>query len=180
MIHTPKVSTDDEVIMQKMKNTFPLRQEMIGRQDSATSIIRSFPRFLNTPGLIEQDFRLLFPDHHTNFLEKWPNVKDQVVSFAREINGSIITSQLLTAVDRDPEGDGLYGDWDPDTAAILLLLCLLPPVNQGRGKSQKMSITTAIDEIIQFEKIGTSVEEFLECGQHKLMQPYLLAIASFE
>lgn len=44
--------------------------------------------------------------------------------------------------------------WDGDTATVLLLLCLLPPSNQGRGGAGgKMSVGSAVDLLIQFEKV---------------------------
>ncbi|XP_014822424.1 PREDICTED: uncharacterized protein LOC106903261 [Poecilia mexicana] len=56
-----------------MKATFHYRHSMVNDGKKAENVFSVFPRFLDTPGLVEQDFRLLFGEGTANrFLEKWP------------------------------------------------------------------------------------------------------------
>ncbi|KAK7925061.1 hypothetical protein WMY93_007371 [Mugilogobius chulae] len=47
------------LIKVKMRETFEYRQKLVHDQKESSSIFEIFPRFLDTPGLIEQDFSLM-------------------------------------------------------------------------------------------------------------------------
>ncbi|XP_041466263.1 uncharacterized protein LOC121416815 [Lytechinus variegatus] len=174
--HTPNVATDRSVIMRKMRNTFKLRHEMVRDGREAGNIIQEFRPFLTTAGLIEQDFSLMFPENHSHFLEKWPRMKVKVLSLAKELHGNPTAENLLKHVAREKDSDALSQGWNGDTAAVLLLLCLLPPCNHGRsGAVGKMSVGSAVDLLLQFEKTGVNLEQLLQEGKRQ-MQPFLLAL----
>ncbi|KAF7686887.1 hypothetical protein HF521_015280 [Silurus meridionalis] len=66
-------SADEKTVRDKMKMTFIYRQAMVSDEAKSSDVFLVFPRFLDTPGLIEQDFRFLFGEATANkFLEKWP------------------------------------------------------------------------------------------------------------
>ncbi|XDV17358.1 hypothetical protein PO909_023232 [Leuciscus waleckii] len=64
-------------------------------------------------------------------------------------------------------------------SAILLLLHLLPPSAQVRKRPGKLSAYQAVDQIIRFQKVGTSVQQHLD-NITQSSQPYLLAQGSTE
>ncbi|XP_071491856.1 uncharacterized protein [Diadema antillarum] len=85
--------------------------------------------------------------------------------------------ELLSSFDSsDQNKEG----WNSGTSAILLLLCLLPPASQGRSKaaSAKVSISSAISRIIQFQKSGGSIQDFLDGTKQTQSQPFLLGIGN--
>ncbi|CAL8239263.1 unnamed protein product, partial [Gadus morhua 'NCC'] len=60
--------------LQKMRATFEYRQKLVHDQDATSSVFDVFPRFLDIPGLIDQDFSLMFGDEVSGkFLAKWPS-----------------------------------------------------------------------------------------------------------
>ncbi|KAK7138524.1 hypothetical protein R3I94_013984 [Phoxinus phoxinus] len=53
-------ATDKSQIFQKMRQTFQHRQKLVKDPGSSVDILSTFPRFLDTTGLVDQDFTLLF------------------------------------------------------------------------------------------------------------------------
>ncbi|KAK2907051.1 hypothetical protein Q8A67_006036 [Cirrhinus molitorella] len=152
-----KHSTDTTVIKEKMKITFKYRQNLIHDPEKSSLILDYFPRFLDTPGLVDQDFTMLFGDDiSSKFIAKWPTFyKPRIIADCKNLHHGAHVDDLLSALE---ESD--YG-WDSDVAAILLLLHLLPPTVKGR-KTGKISATEAADHAVKFMKAGTSIKTFLE------------------
>ncbi|XP_057706986.1 uncharacterized protein LOC130924435 [Corythoichthys intestinalis] len=166
-------SADENTIREKMKATFNYRHSMVSDDRKSPDVFSVFPRFLDTPGLIEQDFRLLFGEATANkFLEKWAtNLKTKIV---KESHGLVPNTELLELMSNAESAAEVEIGWDSDMSAILLLLHLLPPSAQGRKRPGKMSASQAVDNLIRFLKTGTSVQQHLDniTISH---QPYLLA-----
>ncbi|XP_030849780.1 uncharacterized protein LOC115927716 [Strongylocentrotus purpuratus] len=177
--HCPTLERDSTLVVEKMKSTFPVRQHMDRDGRSASDILEQFP-FETVPGLIEVDFRKLFPENHSRFLTKWPELKPKVVTLARQLlkqKGNLTVMELLSSYDSsDQNKEG----WNSSTSAILLLLCLLPPASQGKSKaaSAKVSISSALSRVIQFQKTGGSIQAFLDNTKETKSQPFLLAIGN--
>ncbi|XP_076132518.1 uncharacterized protein LOC143139258 [Alosa pseudoharengus] len=159
-----------------MKTTFIYRQAMVNDENKSSDVLLVFPRFLDTPGLVEQDFRLLFGETTANkFLERWPTTfKAKVI---KESHGLVPTTELLDLMHNAESAAQVENGWDSDMSAILLLLHLLPPSAQGRKSLGKMSASQAIDQLIRFQKVGTSVQQHLD-NITQSTQPYLLAQGS--
>ncbi|XDV42572.1 hypothetical protein PO909_011205, partial [Leuciscus waleckii] len=62
-------------------------------------------------------------------------------------------------------------------SAILMMLHLLPPSAQGRKRPGKLSAYQAVDQLIRFQKVGTSVQQHLD-NITQSSQPNLLAQGS--
>ncbi|XP_041730636.2 uncharacterized protein LOC121562426 [Coregonus clupeaformis] len=169
-------SADENTVREKMKMTFIYRQAMVNDEAKSSDVFSVFPRFLDTPGLIEQDFRLLFGEATANkFLEKWPTTfKAKVI---KESHGLVSTTELLDLMRNAESAAEVENGWDSDMSAILLLLHLLPPSAQGRKRPGKMSAYQAVDQLIRFQKVGTSVQQHLD-NITQSSQPYLLAQGS--
>ncbi|XP_017265399.3 uncharacterized protein LOC108235699 [Kryptolebias marmoratus] len=161
-----------------MKATFHYRHSMVNDEKKAENVFSIFPRFLDTPGLIEQDFRLLFGEGTANkFLEKWPtSLKSKVI---KESHGLVPTTELLDLLRNAELPAEAENGWDSDMSAIFLLLHLLPPSAQGRRRPGKMSASQAVDHLIRFLKVGTSVQQHLDKIKQRT-QPYLLAHGSIQ
>ncbi|XP_039463414.1 uncharacterized protein LOC116316415 isoform X1 [Oreochromis aureus] len=155
-----RAETADEDILKKMKATFFYRHSMVSDEKNPADVFIGLMRFLDTPGLIEQDFRLLFCEATASkFLERWPiNLKAKVV---KESQGLVPTSELLELMCNAESGTEVENGWDSDMSAILLLY-LLPPSARGRKRPGKMSASQAVDNLIKFPKAGTSVQQHLD------------------
>ncbi|XP_060744615.1 uncharacterized protein LOC132858333 [Tachysurus vachellii] len=116
-----------------MKMTFMYRQAMVNNEAKSSDVFLVFPRFLDTPGLIEQDFRFLFGEATANkFLEKWPaTFKAKVIKESHEL---VPTTELLDLIRNAESAAEVENGWDSDMSAILLLLHLLPPSALGRKR----------------------------------------------
>ncbi|XP_051995024.1 uncharacterized protein LOC127652735 [Xyrauchen texanus] len=164
-----KHSKDQTIVKERMKATFKYRRNMIHDPDKSSLILDYFPRFLDTPGLIDQDFTILFgEDISCRFTAKWPTFyKPRIITDCKNLRPGTHVDDLLSA-----QQDSDYG-WDSDVAAILLLVHLLPPTVKGR-KTWKISATEATDRVVKFMKEGTNIGTFLD--QVGSTQPFLLCV----
>ncbi|KAJ8048619.1 hypothetical protein HOLleu_01001 [Holothuria leucospilota] len=99
--HTPEVAADATMVFEKMKSTLSVRRNMVNAETPAANILKEFPQFQITPGEIEQDFRLMFPNEHPKLLERWPSIKQKIIALARKSTDGA-TAELLATVDRGP------------------------------------------------------------------------------
>ncbi|KAK0155497.1 hypothetical protein N1851_002087 [Merluccius polli] len=166
-------STDKSVVSEKTRATFDYRQKLVHDQDATASVLDVFPRFLDTAGLIEQDFSMMFGDHVSGrFLARWSSdFKHRVITECQSLPSSPYVDELLAASDLQVEND--YG-WDSDMSALLLLLHLLPPTSKGQKKTPKMSSAQAVNHVVRFIKEGASLTTFLDKVDAR--QPFLLCI----
>ncbi|XP_078798880.1 uncharacterized protein LOC144990115 [Oryzias latipes] len=166
-------STDKSVIKEKMRATFEYRQKLIHDQDATLSVFEVFPRFLDTPELIDQDFSMMFGDEVSGrFLAKWPSYfKNKVIAASQRLPSSSYLEELLASM--DPKAENYFG-WDSDISALLLLLHLLPPTSKGHKKSAKISSAQAAHRLVRFVKEGASLNTFLE--KVDVRQPFLLCV----
>ncbi|KAJ0000578.1 hypothetical protein NQD34_012420 [Periophthalmus magnuspinnatus] len=164
-------SRDRVVVRDTMKATFKYRQEAL-RNRQEVSVFDSFPRFLDTPGLVKQDFSLLFGEEiSVKFISKWPLLfKPKVISECQKIP-NLYTCELLSSLNSCPESDQC---WDSDVTSLLLLLHLLPPTPKGPKKMTKISSAQAAGRLFKFMKKGRSVSSFLETVEQR--HPFLLCV----
>ncbi|XP_051571183.1 uncharacterized protein LOC127450830 isoform X1 [Myxocyprinus asiaticus] len=164
-----KHSTDQAIVKERMKATFEYRRNMMHDPDKSSLILDFFPRFLDTPGLIDQDFTILFgEDISGKFITNWPTFyKPRIITDCKNLRSGAHVDNLLSA-----QQDSDYG-WDSDVAAILLLVHLLPPTVKGR-KTGKISATEAADRVVKFMKVGMNIGKFLD--QVGSSQPFLLCV----
>ncbi|CAL8337970.1 unnamed protein product [Boreogadus saida] len=166
-------TADEETIREKMKVTFAYRHAMVNDENKSAEVFSVFPRFLDTPGLIEQDFRVMFGEQTANkFMERWPTTfKAGVI---KESHGLVPSTDLLDLMRNAETSTEVEKGWDSDMSAIILLLHLLPPSAQGRKRPGKISASNAVYHLIKFQKTGTSVQQHLD-NIPQSSQPYLLA-----
>ncbi|KAM7416970.1 hypothetical protein PAMA_018852 [Pampus argenteus] len=102
-------STDISVVGEKMRATFDYRQKLVHDQDATASVLDVFPRFLDIPGLIEQDFCMMFGDHVSGrFLTRWSSdFKHRVITECQSLPSSPYVDELLAASDLEVENN--YG-----------------------------------------------------------------------
>ncbi|XP_024908503.1 uncharacterized protein LOC103397247 isoform X2 [Cynoglossus semilaevis] len=159
-----------------MKPTFTYRQAIVNDESKSADVFLVFPCFLDTPGLIEQDFRLLFGETTANkFLEKWPtSFKAKVIMESHRL---VPTTELLDLMRSAESAAEVENGWDSDMSTILLLLHLLPPSAQGRKRPGKMFTSQAVHQLIKLKKTGISVQQHLD-NITLSSQSYLLAVGT--
>ncbi|XP_030233602.1 uncharacterized protein LOC115559083 isoform X1 [Gadus morhua] len=130
-----KHSTDEVVVKEKMRLTLAYRQKLLHDPENSADILSVFPRFLDIPGLIVQDFRSLFGDATSaKMLEKWTtNFQAKVVTQCRGLTLTGDVQDLIQNAEATEVDDG----WDSDMSSMLLLVHLLPPSSQGRKKTRE-------------------------------------------
>ncbi|XP_066506431.1 uncharacterized protein [Hoplias malabaricus] len=168
LVHCP----DEASVFQKMKLTFQHLQDLVHDPQRTTDVLKTFPRFLDIKGLVNQDFLLLFgAETASRMLEKWDTAfKPKVIEEAKRLTQSTELQQHLNAAEKLARNDDT--NWDSDMASLLLLLHLLPPT-AGR-KRIKISPSDAVDKMVHFHKSCCSIDEHLRGREGK--QPYILAV----
>ncbi|XP_062396017.1 uncharacterized protein LOC134086491 isoform X2 [Sardina pilchardus] len=169
-------SDDAAFVRENMKATFGRRQDVVHDPEtaSAAAVLDLFPRFLDTPGLVNQDFTVLFGEEVSGrFLSRWQTFyKPRIIDDCKRLpHGTHMDSLLfLSSLSQPSEWSE---DWESDLATILLLLHLLPPTSKGK-KHKKISAAEAGDHLVKFMKTGQSMENFLE--EARGAPPFLLCI----
>ncbi|KAL7827661.1 hypothetical protein SRHO_G00333790 [Serrasalmus rhombeus] len=160
-----RYSADEDTVRAKMKTTFIYRQAMVNDADKSADVFSVFPRFLDTPGLIEQDFRLMFGEVTSNkFLERWPTTFKRKVM--EESHGLVPTTELLDLMRNAESAVEVENGWDSAATSA-----------QGRKRPGKMSASQAVDQLMRFQKVGTSVQQHLDSITQS-SKPYLLVLGS--
>ncbi|XP_073713147.1 uncharacterized protein [Misgurnus anguillicaudatus] len=169
---------DPEQVAAKMKSTFQYRQKMIHDPEKSSSVISLFPRFLDTKGLVLQDFELLFGvETASKLLEKWDScLKQKVIQEAKALTQSLHLSCLIQSAELQCNTSHGATDWDSEMSSLLLLVYLLPPPSSGNKKVVKISVREAVDRVVKFHKSCCSFEEVL--GSTQTTQPYILAVGT--
>ncbi|XP_005169550.2 uncharacterized protein [Danio rerio] len=167
---------DKDQIFEKMKLTFKHRQQLIHDAEKSSTALSVFPRFLDTKGLVLQDFDIKFgTETASRLLEQWDTLKPKIIAEAKTLNSNLYLNSLLAA----GTGQNLeceWQGWDSDMSCLLLLAFLLPPSAGGRNNSTKISIKEAMDHVVQFHKACCSLTEYVEKTEG--LQPHLLAVGS--
>ncbi|XP_060735318.1 uncharacterized protein LOC132852253 [Tachysurus vachellii] len=154
-----------------MKMMFQHRQDLVHDPQRSTDVFKTFPRFLDVKGLVNQDFLLLFGAEASKMLEKWDtSFKPNVIKEAKKLTQTTELCRLLKSAEKLAEN--YETDWDSDIASLLLLLYLLPPT-AGR-KRTKISPSDAVDKMVHFHKSCCSITEYVQEREGK--QPYILAV----
>nr|XP_054604582.1 uncharacterized protein LOC129165435 [Nothobranchius furzeri] len=169
-------TTDRTLVFQKMRETFQHRQKLIKDTNGGTDILKTFPRFLDTKGLVEQDFSLLFnEDTSSRLLQKWDGFfKPNVIKEAKRLTSTPELRSLVQSAERSPGDDQDEASaYDQEMASLLLLIHLLPPPPGGQ-RSPKISACDAVERLVVFHKSCCSLEEHLQSQLGR--QPYLLAV----
>ncbi|XP_067207256.1 uncharacterized protein [Linepithema humile] len=159
-----KSATQDQKlqIISKHKDIFQYRRKFCLN----TNFFDTFPRFIDTPELIEEEYKLLFPKYDDFFLKEFTNFCEIILRIFSKPDYEI-----------HPSVDKLGEAWDKHTRAILALCRLLPPTARGKNKAAREKSTAVLEKIILFKKNGTPLES-RESESREKIQPRLVAVGS--
>ncbi|OXA38358.1 hypothetical protein Fcan01_26799 [Folsomia candida] len=74
------------------------------------------------------------------------------------------------------ESNNFRSNWDKEIGALLILLHLIPPTAQGKGKGGRCKIDGAKGRIITFHKTGTPLQSIIDTWNKEITQPNLLCL----
>ncbi|KAJ8346761.1 hypothetical protein SKAU_G00281620 [Synaphobranchus kaupii] len=125
-----------QLIFQKMRETFQHRQNLVNDPGRSVDILSTFPRFLDTKGLVDQDFTLLFGDEtSSNLLQKWDvYFKPNVIKEAKRLTQTPELGRLVQSAE-SPTGS----DLNEPTKADRKIIWVTPEVE---GVKLKMELDT--------------------------------------
>ncbi|KAF7641097.1 hypothetical protein LDENG_00294160 [Lucifuga dentata] len=98
-----------------MRETFQYHQQILHHPQHSVDVLQMFPCFLDTKGLILQDFSLMFGEEAASrFLQKWnTSFKDKVIQEAKNLKETSLLKRHLTSA----LNEGSDTTDDPDTSS---------------------------------------------------------------
>ncbi|XP_041833312.1 uncharacterized protein gramd4a isoform X7 [Melanotaenia boesemani] len=134
---------------------------------SIDEINNEFPRLLDTPSMISQDFSMLFPQHADKLFETWTiSFREKILQLARQEKGA---QDLLSTDNLPPEARG-------DVALRVLPLILPTPVYKDGKKMVKPSLDENMKSFIDYKHVGTNIVEYLGVAESTKPFPFILAL----
>ncbi|XP_058651081.1 uncharacterized protein LOC131551888 isoform X1 [Onychostoma macrolepis] len=142
-------------VEQYMKETSIHRAKWIRDNGTKTmmEIFKEYPRLLDTPGMISQDFLILNPDSASKLTENWvPVFKDKILQFASREKQSL---DLLSSVEL------MSAETQSDVALQVLPVVLPTSVYKIGRKTFKPTFIETRKAFIDIQPIGTNMAEYL-------------------
>ncbi|XP_052449210.1 uncharacterized protein LOC128011128 [Carassius gibelio] len=152
-----------------MKETVIQRAKWIRDHGSKTimEIVKEYPRLLDTPGMISQDFLILNPDSASKLTENWvPVFKDKILQFASKEKQALELLQNIEMMSSERQSD----------IAVQVLPVVLPTHVYKIGR--KMCRPTFLETrraFIDIQPIGTNMAEYLR-SKESIEFPYILML----
>nr|XP_054775350.1 uncharacterized protein LOC129283671 [Lytechinus pictus] len=136
----------------------------------AKDLLERFPRLIDSDGMVDQDFRILFPKSADALFVKWPKYIDLILKYAEKQN----FEQHLRCEEAKTDAEKC-------NLSFLVLPFLFPPGQIRGSKSSKSryvraTVQEASASFIQRREIGTNIPQFLEENRHA--QPFVLALGN--
>ncbi|XP_017320807.1 uncharacterized protein LOC108264015 isoform X2 [Ictalurus punctatus] len=140
---------------------------MVG-EDTSSSVLDLFPRFLDVPGLIDQDLSMMFGDEVSQkFRKNWSTFfKPKIIADCKTLRIWASCCQELNLNQRTT-------GWDSDMS-FCCCICSLQ-TQEARKKTSKISSPQATSHLVRYLKEGASVTTFIESADTR--QPFLLCIS---
>ncbi|XP_051536720.1 uncharacterized protein LOC127430740 [Myxocyprinus asiaticus] len=156
-------------VEQYMKATALFRAHWI-RQNSSkpiSDILSEFPRLMDTPGMISQDFSVLHTDAADKLCSSWlPDFADKILAFAKR-NGRQMDLLNLDNMSADTKG----------TMALKILPQIIPPsVYKIGNKTFRPTIEEARTSFIDVQPSGTNMVQYLLKQREEKPFPFVLEL----
>ncbi|PIK56493.1 hypothetical protein BSL78_06608 [Apostichopus japonicus] len=139
----------DGYVLEFMAKTAKARAADIrdNKQKKFSDILKEYPRLIDTDGMVEQDFKILFPEACDALFMKWPSLEEKVLAYANKqvdwkdilhFHGNLSTNEKRSNI------------------AIQVLPLLFPPGMSRtvgkKGPNKHATIPEALCRFIQFEE----------------------------
>ncbi|CAF0709721.1 unnamed protein product [Brachionus calyciflorus] len=169
----PNTENDKNGIISGMKITRLYRQNWIKiEKPFLTEILNKFPRFVDMPFLIDEDFKQISEKtmkNSNNLIVKWPIIyKNNIIKFMNSKKDKNIQTLI--------ESFKKSKDEDEQSIIALELLCLLLAPNNVRGQKEKIGNSVIKNFIFQRFKAGTPPTEICDQCNELSKQPILIIL----
>ncbi|XP_067277997.1 uncharacterized protein si:dkey-286j15.1 [Pseudorasbora parva] len=156
-----------------MRHTAPHRAAWIRFPETKTieEINREYPRLQDSPGMILQDFEVIFPDHADRLYEFWaPVFTDRILLFTnKEPRASDVLPENLEALPIDVRGE----------IALNCLPVILPSSPyRTNGKTVRPTYAEIKRSFIDIQPVGTNMDQYL--SSETSQDPHVLVLGDKE
>ncbi|XP_035712678.1 uncharacterized protein LOC118437615 [Folsomia candida] len=163
-------STLPSQVTKYMSETYCLRTSQFRNTNNLAEMLDQWPRLLDTPGMIELDFKTLFPGKCDKMLLKWAAVSVQICSYAEKIKTNLDEIGIKKPL----------SNWSKDdkTVGALVLLPYLTASSAYSKKSKKRKKITSGESaefFIQVVPVTHDIENFRTIESRR-KQPFVLCV----
>ncbi|XP_034089809.1 uncharacterized protein LOC117557924 [Gymnodraco acuticeps] len=127
---------------------------------SLPEILTEFPRLLDNPGMISQDFQQLHPEAVGKLFQNWATMSDQILTYAQ----------------REGKLPLVFDDMTPDRALKVLPILLPPSVYRIGGKVHRPTIEESCKSFINIQPVGTNMVQYLQTAERTQPFPHILCL----
>ncbi|XP_071809672.1 uncharacterized protein [Asterias amurensis] len=163
---------DSSKVKEFMEKTAMYRHQWIkekGKQRSMADILDKFPRLLE-PGMIEQDFKILYPDAEEKLYEKWNDMSEKLLTYIQKV----VPTWKTHMQDEDFVLEDLTSEQRQNCA-----IYTLPTLFTGRRKFKggRVSYSEAAAAFVDFQCENTGLDQYLkDINRDTRSQPYMLIL----
>ncbi|XP_058616377.1 uncharacterized protein LOC131530244 [Onychostoma macrolepis] len=152
-----------------MRGTAIYRAQWIRENGSKSlmDITQEYPRLLDTPGMIAQDFGILYPHAKDKLFEIWGHASQRILSYCKTEKRALDLLPLQTNISSDTLGD----------VALKTLPAILPPLPYKIGsKMVRPSYQEAKEAFVDLQPVGTNIIQYLEEEEQRRQFPHVLQL----
>lgn len=159
-----------EKVKDFMRNTQPKRAEWLQKNKSTTSLhelLNTYPRLLDTPGMIEQDFLLQVSP--ISLKEVWTlPLSEKVVAYAKSQDPRWESKLCVTGYDK--------GDIQCISIQLLPIILSSGTITTNEGKKVRATVSDALAGFVEVKPVGTNIPQYIEGIQNNThrKQPFVL------
>ncbi|XP_035712070.1 uncharacterized protein LOC118437260 isoform X2 [Folsomia candida] len=162
-------------VAEYMAETFRLRSEELRNTDNLSVTLSQWPRLIDTPGMIDQDFSVRYPGKQEIVLHKWDSISKQILKFAKKTKLDVCREIGITQN---------INEWSADqinVGSLILLPYLLSKSAYTKGSKKRRKITggQSADFFIKFIKTNEDLEEF-RLSESVRKQPFVLCLGNLK
>ncbi|XP_035714168.1 uncharacterized protein LOC118438312 [Folsomia candida] len=168
-------STPLDQVADYMSQTYRLRSKELSISTNLSVTLSEWPRLLDTPGMIDQDFYIRHPGKSEIMLHKWGLISNQIWKYASTINinsaGEIGISINLVEWSNDQIKSG----------SLILLPYLLSRSAYSKTNKKRRKITggQSSDFFLQFVNSNEDLEEF-RLSESARKQPFVVCVGTLK
>ncbi|XP_034085470.1 uncharacterized protein LOC117554950 [Gymnodraco acuticeps] len=127
---------------------------------SLPETLTEFPRLLDNPGMISQDFQQLHPEAVGKLFQNWATMSDRILTYAQ----------------REGKLSLVFDDMTPDRALKVLPTLLPPSVYKSGGKVHRPTIEESRKSFINIQPVGTNMVHYLQTVERTQPFPHILCL----
>ncbi|XP_049458324.1 uncharacterized protein LOC125904754 [Epinephelus fuscoguttatus] len=163
-----------DTVTEYMRDTAIYRAKWIQEHGTRTvaEIQTEFPRLVDTPGMIAQDFHSLHPEASAKLAEKWVSLlSEKILKLAAKERNAVIHLSAMNYND-DTDTADMKGD-----VALQILPYLLPGSSYKVAKnSTRPTLDEAKTFFIDKKPVGTNMPEYLREAGKTRPEPFVLLL----